>query len=219
MSDPDRRFTNRTTDSKRDKRYAGKGSRPRPDREKEEELAKLLPIVFSKIPDEPKDFHTHPTEAKLWARAAWWSGKYSVNEISEAINLKEATIYTWIRGNSRVKGWADEKDEADKKALKKELRNNSIRMKTLMEQMLTVLEKTVVGIIDENRRLSVDEFTKVTNAFEKIFKLRQLELGKPTEIFAGEDGKLPTWTEIRERMKEVDVPEYEVLEAEVNGTE
>lgn len=212
-----RRFVNRKSGKEIARLYANKGSKPRPDKEKEQELAELLPAIYCKIPEEPKNFREFPTEAKLWARAAWWSGKYSVPEIAESIGVKDQAVYTWVRGTAHVKGWAEDKEKEDQKALRKAVKNNSNRMQSLMDKMLTVLEKTVHGIIDENRRLSVDEFTKVTNAFEKIFKLRQLEMGKPTEIFAGDNGELPTWSEIREKLAAVDIPEYEVLESQING--
>lgn len=206
------RFTNRASDAEIKRRYAKKGTRPGVDKERDEELRKLLPAIYSKIPDEPADFQQHPTEAKLWARAAWWSGKYSVPEIAEAINTPDITVYKWIRGNSHKPGWADDKEKADKRALVGAVRSNTVRMDKLMTEMLTVLETTIKRVIEENSQLTVDEFGKITNAFEKIFKIRQLELGRPTEIFAGEDGKMPTWMEIRQKLEEVDYVEVKSVE-------
>ena len=209
--DPSLRFTNRASDAEINRRYEKKGTRPRVDKDREKELDKLLPALYSKIPEEPVDFQQFPTEAKLWARAAWWSGKYSVPEIAEAINTPDITVYKWIRGNSIRPGWADDKEKADKRALVGAVRSNTVRMDKLMTKMLTVLETTIRRVIEENSQLTVDEFGKITNAFEKIFKIRQLELGRPTEIFAGEDGQMPTWMEIRKKLEEVDYVEVEMV--------
>lgn len=188
------------------------GRRTKEQIENEKEYGKLLPAIYCQIPEEPCDYTVEPTKAKLWARSAWWTGKYSAVELAEHINAPLRTLQNWIRGTRYHTGWAEDKDKADARAISRAVASNTIRMDKLLTQLISALEKSASMILDENRHLTVDEFNKLTNAFEKIFKLRQLELGRPTEIFAGEDGKLPTWSEIRAKIEAVEVPAYEVIE-------
>lgn len=181
------------------------------DKEAEERLKELLPVVFCKIPEEPLDYHTHPTEAKLWCRAAWWSGKYTIAQLSDSINASHQIIGTWIHGTANRKGWAADKEASDKRAIKHVVRDNTIRMEATLSNMLTLLETSTIKLLEENATLPPAEFNMFMNAFDKLFKLRQLEMGRPTEIFA-ENGSQLSWTDIAQKMREVEIP---VVEPEV----
>lgn len=179
--------------------------------EAEARLNELLPVIFSQIPEEPVDYHTRPTEAKLWCRAAWWSGKYTIGQLSDAINATSFQISSWIHGTKHRRGWAVDKEIADKKALSGAVRDNTVRMEATLSNMLSLLESSTVKLLEENATLPPAEFNMFMNAFDKLFKLRQLEMGRPTEIFA-ENGSAMTWSDIRKKIEEVEVPMFEVVD-------
>lgn len=187
------------------------------DHEQDAKMREMLPAIYSRIVDEPVDYHENPTEAKLWARWAWWTGKYSIAEIAENINASDFRIRSWIHGTTRTPGWAEEKEKDDRRALRKAIHGNTVRMDKILKQMLDILERTGTLFIEDNKQLTIAEFNMITNAFEKLHKVRQLEMGRPTEIFSGEDGKKFTWSDIRKQIEEVDVVEFEVLDAKVNN--
>lgn len=171
-----------------------------------------LPSLVVEIPEDPPAYQEHKSAAKLWARDAWWTGKYSISEIAESISVSDSQIKNWIYGTRTRYGWAYDKEQAEKQVLKKTIKNNAVRLDDLIEKLITALERSASAILDENTQLTVDEFNKMVNAFEKIFKIRQLSLGKATEIFAGENGELPTWGEIMKKIEDVKVPVFEVVD-------
>jgi len=170
-----------------------------------------LPAVEYIEQDEPCDYHEHPVAAKLWARDAWWKGKYTLAEIAEAINVSERIIGVWIKGTQRFRGWSKEKELYDRKHLTKSIGRNSVRMESLITKMLSILERSAHNLIDNRHSLSVAEFNQFLNGFEKLFKTKQLERGQPTDIFA-EGASAPTWSEVVDRMKSVDILDYSELE-------
>lgn len=166
----------------------------------------FLPSVIYAPSDGPCLYKEEPTRARLWARYAWFSEKYTVEEIAEEIGVTTNQIKAWIRGSQAFKGWAEERESADKRIVSRAVHNNAKRLSYLMDKMLTVLEASTQNIIDNRHMLTVNEYDKFVGAFEKVYKTRQLELGRPTEIL--EDGSKITWESIRKRLEEVDIIDY-----------
>ena len=171
----------------------------------------MLPSVVWSPVEEPVNFHEEPTKAKLWARWAWFSGKFSITEIAEAIGVAESTPRFWIRGNQKHKGWSQEKAELDRKYITKIVKDRNKEMSVLLDKMLHVIGKNLDDIIENRAELTISEMNQISSMYEKIFKTKQLSEGRPTDI----QGNLTTWDEVRDRMIEVDILDFS--KAKKNG--
>lgn len=172
------------------------------------DLNKLYPVVIYAPSDEPVPYAEEPTKAKLWARYAWFSGKYTNKEIALAVDVDISVIARWVRGTQKTAGWSEEKESADKRIINRVVQTNVARINGTLSRMLDALELSANAIIENREMLTVAEFNQYVTAFEKLFKTRQLEMGRPTEILADGDGKEITWTDIKKRMEEVDILDY-----------
>ena len=164
---------------------------------------------------EPPNYDTDPTLAKLWAKAAWFTERYTNQELADLINVSSRTINYWVKGNKKSSGWLYEKEKYEKKAIKKAVRNNSNRMDGILSQMLDVFEKGIKDIKDSNHSISIQEMSALSNSFEKLFKARQLSVGGPTDIYMGDNGRPLSWGQIKEQLQAVDILDYSL--EPVNG--
>lgn len=132
----------------------------------------------------------------------------SLAKIAEAIEVNQLTVQAWVNGNRTHEGWAKEKERIERDVVKRRLKSNRDRIDYVLSKVLTVLETTVDRVVNHREELGVSEFNQFVGSFERIFKLKQLEMGAPTEIFKTEDGKSLTWDAIRKEIQSVDILDY-----------
>lgn len=168
-----------------------------------------LPALVFEFNEDPTPYAEGKTRAKLWARWAWFSGNYSAKEIAEAIEVPDYQVYKWIRGTPNNIGWAKEKDKADKKAVEAVLKTQSRRLQGLMEDMLSSLELSAKELVENRHKLTISEFGQMTNALERIHKMKQLELGLPTENLGTSNA---SWSDLKKKMETVDILDLKEVE-------
>jgi len=180
--------------------------------------------------DPPPQYSKDPTETKAWVKQRWWKKVNTLAELTELTGVPKATLENWIYGISlkdrenggfrKQKGWAAERDAQIEKKLKKVITDDSNRINLLIHKMLSILEESTKKFADTNEVLSLEQYTMFINAFEKLFKTRQLILGNPTEIY-GQGTSQITWEQVLEKLRKVDIIEYKhlgkVVEVTSNG--
>lgn len=152
------------------------------------------------IPDIPCSYADSPAAAKLWAKSMWLARLESAPKLAETIGVPNGTMYKWISS------WNREITDVESKALAKVEKKYSKRVEVIFNKMLQVMDKSANHILNSNMVLTIDQFKGFTSAAETLFKMKQLEEGKPTEIYGGET---LTWEKVLVRMKEVDIVEYD----------
>jgi hypothetical protein len=139
-------------------------------------------------------------ELRAWALDKYLLG-YKQSDIAKALGLPLNNVHYW----SKADGWDDAKDEAAEDAIREVVVLSADRIKTTLANTLTVIERNVKHYKEQDEPLTISEVDKLTNIFERLFKVSQLVTGNPTEIFQGENITIHT---ILAKLKEVDVIEY-----------
>lgn len=170
----------------------------------------ILPKLTSYEAVDPPKYDENAMGAKLWAKAAWFTGQYTNQELADQIDVSLKTLQLWVRGHNKRSGWLYEKEQYEKKAMKKVVRNSASRMDDILSQMLSVFESGIKEIRESNQKLNVGELSALANSFEKLFKARQLSIGAPTDIFLDGNGKSLTWNQIKKEIQDVDILDYSV---------
>lgn len=170
--------------------------------EHEEEVSNLPAVI--KEPTEPCPYSENATQAYLWARTAWWRKWDTLKGISQAIEVPQWKIKKWIYEDG---GWKDLKAKENQRQLTKLIDGDLEKIDNLLTKIFRVLDASVEKVLDENQVLTIQEFGSLTSSAEKVFKIRQLLMGSPTEIFAGDGakGEDVTWSTMIEKLREVDI--------------
>ena len=173
--------------------------------EVKEEFDQNSPKLIWAPEEEPSNYYEEPAKAKLWARWAWFTGKYKQREIAEAICVTPTVIKSWIRGTSKVKGWSQERAELDGKLGKQLVKKKVAAIEENMDKMLKVIKRSMDEILDDNETLTVGEINQLSSAYDKLFKARQLSEGRPTDIYGDSNGTMVTWNEALEKLRGADI--------------
>ena len=162
---------------------------------------------------EPCLYEEDPEKAYLWARDTWWRGRESAKDIAGIIDIPAYQLNTWINGRGQTLGWKEHKEDYNKKYLRRLLISDRERIDDTLKKMYGVVEQSVDRLLDNNHILSISETNSFTSSIEKLFKVRQLIMGSPTDIFAGDMRGEVTWATVVNKIKEVDILDYEMPEA------
>lgn len=174
-----------------------------------------LPSVVVELSDEPVSYEKEPYKAKLWAKYAWMNGSYNAGEIAEAIDTSKWRILRWINGTQATEGWKEELERAEARTVSNVVARNSKRIDYTLGKALDLLAINTERLVNERHHLSIPEYNMFVTAYEKLFKLKQLEEGKPTEI-VDDSGKEISWAKIREQIEAVDILDFKRV-AKVEG--
>jgi hypothetical protein len=166
-----------------------------------------LPSIVFELSDEPVPYHEQPYKAKLWAKYAWLNSSYSIAYIAESIEVGTGLVSKWINGTQKEKGWKEELELAEKRTVTNLVARNTKRIEYTLGKALDLLAMNTERLINERHQFSVAEYSMFTGAVERLFKLKQLEEGKPTEIVSA-DGKTLSWEAIRKQIEDVDILDY-----------
>lgn len=169
---------------------------------------KNLPAI-PEIPKEPCLYDEDPLGAYLWARDAWWRERETAKDIAALIGIPLHRVRLWIHGGGPEEGWKKSKSRAIQKLFSRFQQDEREKIENLLIKMLNILGASIEVLLDENVKLSVSEFNSMANAFEKLFKMRQLILGQATEIFGVGENKDVTWDNVVRKIREVDILDYE----------
>ena len=175
--------------------------------EHDKDNAELLPAIIA-IPEDPCLYSEDATRAYIWARDAWWKGRHSIQEISEIIDVPYWKVRKWVAGTATEYGWAEQKEEVLKNTLRKTVEKEKDRVEYLIKKMVGILGRSVDRLDENKDALSVSEFSSFANSLEKIFKVHQLMLGNPTDIFGVNDASSMTWADVVTKIKENDILDY-----------
>jgi transcriptional regulator with XRE-family HTH domain len=160
--------------------------------------------------DNPIKYADDPKQARDWARWAWLKKKGSVAQIAEAIEVSPTYIYRWIQGSKKAEGWAKTQENLDRRHLNRAIQTNSKRIHYVLNLMLDTLESSAQNLINNRHALTIGEFNQFTTAFEKLFKTRQLAMGRPTDIVEGEFKEI-SWHEVKQKLFDVDILDYKAI--------
>lgn len=152
------------------------------------------------LADTPPFYTDSPLEAKVWAQVAWMNKLESTPRIAELIGVAPVTVRNWITK------WKKKVDKFEADALEETVGKFSGRVETVLNKVLSVLDKSADHILENNVMLNVDQFKGFVSSAESLYKMRQLEEGKPTEIYSS---KNLTWEGVLVKLKEVDIVEYD----------
>ncbi len=145
-------------------------------------------------------YNDNPVEAKVWAQVAWMNKLESTPRIAELIGVAPVTVRNWITK------WKKKVDKFEAEALESTVDKFSGRVESVLNKVLTVLDKSASHILENNVMLNVDQFKGFVSSAESLYKMKQLEEGKPTEIYSS---KNLTWEGVLVKLKEVDIVEYD----------
>lgn len=160
-----------------------------------------LPIELE-VPDIPPFYSDDPVTAKNWAKYAWLNKLGSQTVLAEAVGVPKPTFSSW------VSAWKKELKVVEGEALKDAVEEYSKKIDSVLCKMLAVLDRSTESLLEQNVTLTVDQYNGFTGAAERFYKMKQLEAGKPTEIYGHEANQL-SWEKIVDRLKEVDVVVYD----------
>lgn len=173
----------------------------------EEWTGNTLPSIEVHIPEDPPNYKEEPYSAKLWAREAWFDGYMTVSQIAEAINTSNNTILKWIKGSRSERGWREEKETIAKRTIRSVSKRHAEKLIATMDKLLDLIEINTDRLLDNRIELGVHEYGQVITSFEKLYKLKQLSEGNPTEIIEGRIEDV-SWTHIKERLEAVDILDF-----------
>lgn len=176
----------------------------------EEEL-KNLPAKLE-VPKEPCLYDENPLQAYMWARDAWWRGRESANSIANIINVPYYRVQTWIQGYGDEEGWKAAKARVLSRQFQRYQEDEAEKVEKILSKMFSLLGHSVEKLLDDNAKLSISEFRSMASAAENLFKMRQLMLGRSTEILGVGDNKDVTWDNIVQKIREVDILDYKAVE-------
>lgn len=168
---------------------------------------------------EPCLYEEDADQAYEWALDAWWNERESATSICNIIGIPRWKLSQWMYGPD---GWKERKAKEIKKAITKQVENDKDKIQSLMAKMFKLLDRSVTRLSDDQHVLSVSEFNSFAGSVEKLFKVRQLMLGNPTDIFAEQGASDLTWDKVLHRLKTVDILDFEqtdkMTEDKVNGS-
>ena len=160
------------------------------------------------VPKEPCLYEENPLQAYMWARDAWWRGRESAKSISEIIDVPLYRVNTWVQGYGDQEGWKAAKARVLSRQFQRYQEDEAEKVEKILSKMFSLLGGSVEKLLDANVQLSVGEFRTMASAAESLFKMRQLMLGRSTEIFGVGDNKDVTWDNIVQKIREVDILDY-----------
>ena len=166
----------------------------------------------------PPDFREDVHGALLWAKDKWWKRLRTHKEICEETHMPMHVLKARLMGDKYATGWVTERERAYKKVLQSTLATERLRIDKLLERMLGILEESTLSYMANSEELTLKQYDTFLTSFEKLFKMRQLIMGNPTEIYQQAD---MTWDKVLAKLKTVDILDYEKLRKEapieVNG--
>lgn len=147
-----------------------------------------------------------------WCKLQWMRDAMSTEDMAVLTGVNRNRISGWISGSSRKdgKGWRHEREERLKQAVSIHLADESKRVQRLLDNMFGILERSVAKLVDERTELGVAAMQKFTTSVESLFKIRQLMVGNPTDIYA--DAGVQTWADVVKKLRAVDILDYKVME-------
>lgn len=199
-----------STERRRKRKHKGLG-RPKT-KKSSEPTSPNLPAVVD-IPLEPCDYEINKYQAYLWARDAWFRERETAVDIAEIINVPMHKVNQWIHGQGGKEGWKAAKARFSENLFKRFRQDEKEKVTNLLHKMLEVLGNSAEYILSTNQKLNVTEFNTFCNAFEKLFKTRQLLLGQATDILGVGEYKDVSWANIVQRIKAVDILDYDGVKA------
>lgn len=162
-------------------------------------------VQGERIP-EPCLYEEDADRAYKWAMDAWWNERESLTNICNIIGVPRWKVNKWVLGEG---GWKEKKIKATKHQIAKQVESEKDRIDHLMKKIFGLLDRSVERLSDEMHVLSISEFNTFAGAAEKLFKIRQLMLGNPTDIFAEQGAAEVTWDKVIRRLKTVDILDFE----------
>jgi hypothetical protein len=168
------------------------------------EMGSYVPIDSGELYDQA------PNEAREWAKYQYFTGKMSVGELAEHSGIPTWMLAKWVHGTRDAKGWAQERKEAEQRALAGATRRYSQEFSTLIDKLLVGLHKTADKLVDENYAPNIPEFQKIVASTKDLFMMEQLRTGKPTENSYNMNIKI-TRESLVAKLKEVDIIDYPEL--------
>lgn len=176
------------------------------------------PDPNKEVPLDPPNYEEDPYLALLWAKDMWWRRIYTVNEICRLTRMPVHRLKKQLVGNKNEYGWVEEREKVQASLLRRTIQNDQARIDSLLQNILSVLEESTAAIMANGEGLTVEQYGKFIDSFDKLFKVRQLIIGSPTQIYGGD----MTWEKVLEKLRQVDIIEYKghvknVIEVEVNG--
>lgn len=134
-------------------------------------------------------------EQKAKARAMYFE-HYSEAQISQAMNLKEATVRNWIHGGKHTdvdKTWRWQREKRERELAETLVVDNSYHIRKLYRVSLPLIVDTVTirakkaATKDKDGKfpdaLSMKEAKELTEIITSLDKLFRLDNGRPTDIF------------------------------------
>lgn len=168
-----------------------------------------IPEELREVSVDPPNYEEEPFMAELWAKRAYWVGT-SNKDIAAAINAPTVVVTHWVNGIGKFRtSWRDEKAKYLEKVAKKIVPQYRERFKYALEDMMTVVERSVATMIDNQDALSPTQLRQFVSSMKEIFTMNQLLMGEPTDIFANGKEKAITWAEIVTKIQDVDILDYD----------
>lgn len=160
-----------------------------------------------KLPTEPVLFKDNPDLCKRWCRYMWWHRLMPLKAISEVTGCPRLLLTRWVNGKNRkdADGWAYQRKNVALEVVGGVIADEKARIDDTLERLLDVLEVYIEKLSNEGEDLSVEEIRSLTSTYKELFNIRQLLMGRPTEI----GDKKITWEIVMQKLKSVDIIEYD----------
>jgi len=158
---------------------------------------------------------TDKSKAMNLAKERYLSNSYvRLVDITNDYGIPYVSFMYWLKGSGKVVGWRALKKEIEFEAKVALINLHAKSLGEVADASLTILQKQITRVLQEEANLSVSDIQKMTQCLERLVTMMRLEEGKPTEITAHMDIKATGMRAIVHELQEVDFVDYELTDEE-----